>query len=830
MKYFISSLLFIFLLFQGYTNAQSTATVVGKIVDEKGAPLDLVNVVIKGMSRGVSSNREGEYELNIPANSPVEIAFSFVGYKGKTHALYLTTGERKKIVDTLYSLNTVLNTFTVEDSYYSKTGLVKIEPKHVGFIPSPSGGIESLIKSQMGVSSNNELSSQYNVRGGNYDENLIYVNDIEIYRPFLIRSGQQEGLSFLNSDMVESVQFSAGGFEVKYGDKLSSVLDITYKKPTRIGGTAWGSLLGGSIFTEGLTKNKKLTYLIGVRYKSNAYLLKSMEVKGDYKPTFFDVQSLVTYSFSNKFELSFLGNLSKNKYQLTPQNRETTFGTVKQAIRLKIYFDGQEIDQYTTTTGALTATYKPTKKTTLKLISSVFNSSEKETYDIQGQYWLDDIETDMGSDNFGDVTFNRGVGTFLDHARNYLDALIANIEHRGESKIKSHQFTWGLKYQHEIIDDKLNEWRMNDSAGYILPYPHPGDSLIGDSVPFNDPTRLLTMTSRYYSVNRLVSDRMSGFIQDQYSFSIDSSQFFITGGARFSYWTVNKQWLVSPRVTIAYTPHHHQNSSYRFSTGLYYQPPFYREIRDDFGVIHNDTKAQQSAHVVLGYDYIFKINKRPFKFTTELYYKYIDNVIPYLVDNVRIRYTAQNEATAYATGIDFKLIGEFVPGTESWLSVSLMQTKQNMTNDSYYDSELGQTIYPGYFARPSDQLVNVNLFFQDYLPMNPTYKMHLNLVFGSGLPFGAPGTPLYQHTHRMPPYKRVDIGFSKQLFTESGLADRKGFWKQIRSSWISLEVFNLLQISNTISYIWVTDIFNSKYAVPNYLTPRQLNLKLMVEF
>ncbi len=820
---------FLMLLSSELLHSQQLANVSGKIVDEKGVGMEIVNIAIKGLPGGVSTNKQGNYSIEIPANKEIVLIYSFIGYKSFERSFHLKTNQRVFNIDTLFIDNRVLNVFTVEDSQINQSGLTTIDSKHTSLIPSVSGSIESMLKTAgLGVSSNNELSSQYNVRGGNFDENLIYVNDIEIYRPFLIRSGQQEGLSFVNSDMVESIRFSAGGFEPKFGDKLSSVLDITYKKPKRIGGVAWGSFLGGSLFTEGLTKDKKLTYLLGVRYKSNAYLLKSMETKGDYNPTFFDIQTLISYVFSEKFEVSFLGNYAKNVYQLVPQNRETTFGTIKQAIRLKIFFDGQEVDQYSTSTGALTFAYKPDKNTTLKLITSIFNSQERETYDIQGQYWLDDIETDIGSDNYGDVTFNRGVGTYLDHARNYLNTTIINIEQRGEIKKKKHKVLWGAKYQRELFTDKLNEWHLNDSAGYILPF-HRYDS-IGVEVPLDDPSRALTMTTRYFSNVNLNSDRYSIFIQDLYTIDIDSSQLFITAGARASYWNVNLQTIVSPRITFVFVPHKSPTSSYRLSTGLYFQPPFYKEIRDITGTVHQNVKAQRSFHAVMGYDYGFKILKRPFKVTAEMYYKYMDHVIPYTVDNVRLRYTAKNEAKAYATGVDFKLAGEFVPGTDSWLSVSIMKTEQDIFNDSYLNTTTNELVYPGYFARPSDQRVNVNLFFQDYLPMDPTYKMHMTLSYGTGLPFGAPKTPMYKHTHRMPSYRRVDIGFSKQLFTEAGLSTRRGFWRNIRSSWLSLEVFNLLQISNTISYIWVTDIFNDQYAVPNYLTPRQINLKLMVEF
>ncbi len=826
LKYIFSSLL-LFFVFSNTAFCQSDATIHGKIVDKDGFPIELVNISIKGLSGGTTSNTKGYYEMKVPANKNIIVVYSFVGYKTKYIKFNLAPGERRIANEVLADTLTMLNDFTVRDNRIEKSDLVKINPKEARFITSPSGGVEALVKTQMGVTSNNELSSQYNVRGGNYDENLIYVNDIEIYRPFLIRSGQQEGLSFLNSDLVELIQFSAGGFDAKYGDKMSSVLDITYKKPKRIGGSFSASLLGGSVSVEGLNNNKKLTYLLGVRYKSNAYLLKTLETKGDYKPSFFDIQSLVNYEFSDKFELSFLGNFSKNKYQLAPSDRETSFGTVQQVLRLKIYFDGQEIDKYQTMMGSLSANWKPNKKTKLKFITSIFNSSESETYDVQGQYWLDDIETDLGSNSFGDTKFNRGIGTFLEHARNYLYATVFNFEHRGVYDNNNHKIQWGAKFQFEAIDDKLDEWRMNDSAGYIIPNIH---ETPGDSTSFNDPSRMLTMSSFYNSKNYLESGRFSGFIQDYWAIGGDSSQFVLNAGLRYSYWTVNKQFLLSPRVSLFFTPKRFKKITFRFSSGIYNQPPFYREIRDEQGNVNTNVKAQSSVHFVLGSDLKFKIWDRPFKFSTELYYKYLDNLIPYVVDNVRIRYYAKNNAIGYATGLDLKLIGEFVPGTDSWITVSIMQTKEDIANDYYIDSKTNKVVFPDYIPRPTDQILNVNLFFQDYIPKFPTYKMHLNLVFGTGLPFGAPGTPKYLHDYRSNPYKRVDIGFSKQLFTESGLADRKGFWKNIRSGWLSLEVFNLLQISNTISYIWVSDIFNNRYAVPNYLTPRQVNLKFMIDF
>ena len=510
---------------------------------------------------------------------------------------------------------------------------------------------------------------------------------------------------------------------------------------------------------------------------------------------------------------------------------------------MKIYFDGQEIDQFETYTSAFTTNWKPSESSKYKFIVSMFKSYESETYDIQGQYWLDDLETDYGKESFGDSTFNRGVGTFLEHARNRLKASVVNAEIKGEHKYLNHRFTWGTKYQIEHIDDKVNEWNLTDSAGYVS--PHNPDNP-GTVTPTGSFARKLEMTSFYESQNILNSSRFTGYAQDTWKIDGDSNHLVLVGGVRFQYWTVNNQFLISPRATLFYRPASLKNKSFRFSTGIYQQPPFYRELRNLDGSINTGVKSQTSIHFVLGYDSFFNLWERPFKFTSEIYYKHLQNLIPYEIDNVRIRYYAKNNAKGYATGFDMKLIGEFVPGIDSWLSVSIMQTKEDILDDYkylYYDTN-GNTIkpsitnipvdssisYPGYIPRPTDQRVNVNLFFQDYIPNNPMFKMHLNLAFGTGLPFGAPGKPKYTHTYRMPPYRRVDIGFSAQLLTEAGISERKGFWKNIKSSWISVEVFNLLQISNTVSYIWITDIYNNKLPVPNYLTPRQLNAKLIVEF
>jgi hypothetical protein len=823
--------------------SQEYAFIFGKISDDKGKALDLVNIAIWGQSGGTSSDKDGNFELRVPANKENRVIVSFIGFKSQAITINLNPGVRRNINFVMQSSSTELDPFVIQGNVENRLGFTKINPKEASLFPTPSGSVEALIKTQMGVSSSNELSSQYNVRGGNYDENLIYVNGIEIYRPFLIRAGQQEGLSFLNSDLVKNIHFSAGGFAPQYGDKMSSVLDIEYKNPDQFAGSASASLLGGTFHVEDMLANKKTSYLVGVRYRSNSYLLNSMETKGDYRPSFADAQALISHKINDKWDVNFLGHYSNNTFNLVPQTRETSFGTIQQALKLKIFFDGQEIDKFETMTTAFYANWKPRHNSHYKFIASYFNSFESETYDIQGQYWLDDLETDFGKDNFGDATFNRGVGTFLEHARNQLTANVANFEVKNETKKRNHTISWGLKYQFEHVDDKLREWRMNDSAGYITPH---FPDIPGQIMPVGSNQRDLKMTSLFISDNILSSSRISGYIQDQWKIDGDSNRILLVYGARFTYWDVNNQFLISPRATLFYRPSMRKTNSYRFSSGIYQQPPFYRELRNMQGDLNLDVKSQTSIHFVLGYDAYFKAWDRPFKFTTEVYYKHLLNLIPYEIDNVRIRYYAENNAKGYAGGIDMKVIGEFVPGIDSWFTLSVMQTNEDILNDyryTYFDAT-GKVIrpsisnvpvdssisYPGFIPRPTDQRVNVNLFFQDYIPNNPMFKMHLNLAFGTGLPFGAPGRPKYTHTFRMPPYRRVDIGFSAQLLSEAGIADRKGYWKHLKSSWISLEVFNLLQISNTVSYIWITDIYGNRLPVPNYLTPRMINAKLLVEF
>lgn len=820
-------------------NAQGTGKIAGKITDIKGNPLEFANIAIAGSTVGASTDAKGNFELNIQANIDVSVIITSIGYYKEILNLRLASGEKRIIARSLRESTIVLADVVVEDQQLRTTNLSRINPKNAEIIPSVSGGIEALIKTLPGVSSNNELSSQYSVRGGNYDENLVYVNDIEIYRPFLVRSGQQEGLSFLNSDLVSSILFSAGGFDARYGDKMSSVLDIRYKRPTTFAGSFSASLLGASAHVEGASDNRRFTYLMGMRQKSNQYLLGGLDTKGEYRPSFTDVQGLLTYDLNKKIQFSFLGNYARNAYNLVPTSRETKFGTQDMPLRLTIYFDGKEVDRFNNYMGAFSLTYKPQQNTQLRWTVSAFQSHESETYDIQGQYWIANLQNNPGDSI--EVTETSGIGTFLNHARNYLDATVINAEHRGAISNSSNYLQWAVKYQHEFIDDRMNEWVMIDSTGYSIPYPGgiPGQTGNNGSLSLSDVV---------HSKNSLSSNRYSGFVQNMFVLDGDSSHISLTAGLRANYWDIDKQLLISPRAAFSYKPNWKNDILFRLSGGLYYQPPFYRELRDFEGNLNTSLKAQTSIHFVIGSDWNFLAWNRPFKFVTEIYYKYLDNLVPYEVDNVRIRYYAKNNARGYATGIDMKVNGEFVKGIESWASLSIMQTREDIKDDYYYnyynksDSLIipGRTVdqfpmdsliqYPGYIPRPADQRINFGLFFQDYLPRNPTYKMHLTLMFGSSLPFGAPGTPRFKQIFRMPPYRRVDIGFSKQIKSEDSQLRPGNFINYFKTIWISAEIFNLLQVNNTVSYIWVKDSQSRQYAVPNYLTSRQLNIKLQVTF
>lgn len=780
----------------------------GRFLNSVGVGIEGVTIRYKKI--GAVSNSSGYFDIKIPRNKQITLVVSHISFRPDTISVN-TVGKQKNIIKYLVENQTTIPEITLIEDDDRKNTIVKINPKELSVLTSTVDGVESLIKTLPGVTSTNEMSSQYSVRGGNFDENLVYVNDVEIYRPFLIRSGEQEGLSFINPDMVAAIEFSAGGFEARYGDKLSSVLDITYKQPRKKSITLRGSMLGGGITIENYSKNKRFSSLIGIRYRSNSYLLGSLDTDADFTPDFTDMQTYITYHFSPEIKISLLGNYARNRYNIIPQTRETEFGTINEALKLTVYFDGQEQDSYETGMGALITSFQVNSKLNLKWISSVFHTEEQEFYDINGEYWLGELDNNLGSDNFGDVVFDRGIGAFLDHSRNQLRATVHNYSHKASWLENDKSFQWGVKYQKEFIKDKLKEWSMIDSAFYSLPYQDSLQILLNESIT---------------SDTTLNSYRFSSYFQHSNSFE-RNQQFGYNSGIRFNYWSFNKELLITPRASIWYKPNWQKDMLFRLSTGLYHQSPFYRELRDLDGNINIDVKAQKSVHVVFGNDFQFTWWDRPFKLVSEIYYKYLYDIVPYELDNVRIRYYAHNNAKGYATGIDLRLNGEFVPGVESWASLSVMSIKEDILDDFYLD-ENENIIYPGYIAKPTDQRVNFSIFFQDYLPNLPTYTVNLSLVYGSGMPFGAPKSERYQQNFRIPPYKRVDIGFSKVFIDKNNLKVTSKFKKFDYLS-LSLEVFNLLQIRNTVSYIWVMDVYGTQYAVPNYLTSRLVNLKLVAK-
>ena len=825
---------------------QEKASIFGHVTNEKFNSLELVNVSIQGSTIGTTTDKDGNYQLNVPANQDIILAFSFIGYQKVVHTIKLAAGEKKQMNQILVTTSTVIPTFELI-AKDERAVITRIDPKQADFIPTTSGNaIEELVKkTSLGVYSNNELSSQYSVRGGNFDENLVYVNDVEIYRPLLQRSGQQEGLSFANSDLTSSLLFSSGGFDPKYGDKMSSVLDIQYKKPTKLAGSVMLSLLGASAHLEAASKNQKFTFLFGIRQKSNQYVLNALQTKGQYKPSFTDVQLYMTYQINKKLEVSFLGNYARNKYLVVPQSRETTFGTVQESYALKIYFDGEELDKINTYLGALTFTYKPTSNLFIKWISSAYQTHETQRYDINGEYLIGQLEADFGKADFGQMKQVLGQGTDFQHARDELYATVMSTEFKGGYTKKNNYLQFGLKYQHEIITDNLNEWEMLDSSGYTQ--PHYGDS-VGYTNPSLQGNNPLTLQNVVKHENDLQSNRINAFIQNTWTFDIDSAELSLTAGARATYWDLDNQLCVSPRVTLAYKPHWKRDIVFRLSGGVYYQPPFYKELKQLDGTINEDVKAQRSIHILVGSDWNFKLWDRPFKFVSEIYYKKLDHLNPYEIDNVKIQYFANNNGKGYAAGLDLKINGEFVKGDESWLGISLMQTRQKIVGDYYmqYYNKSGELIQAGftqdkvavdsvkhetgYVPRPTDQLLNINVFFQDHFPRWPTFKIHLNLVYSSPLPFGPPEHKLYLDTLRMPAYFRVDIGFSKSLIDESKIFSKKNPFRFIKSLWISGEVFNLFGRLNTVSYLWIKDVNNRQYAVPNELTNRLFNIKLVAKF
>lgn len=791
--------------------------VYGYVIDENNRGIEDASVHFEGSGIGTSTNRNGYYDLNVNVIDSVIIVYSHLGYETIRHTI-LPGKQVVQITVALQSLSKELDAVNVTVNRNSISNMQTIDAGKYKLMPNASGSFESLLINFAGVTSNNELSSQYNVRGGNFDENIVYVNGTEIYRPLLIRAGQQEGLSFINPDMVGSVAFSSGGFNAEYGDKMSSVLDVKYKKPEAFEASGMLSLLGASAYVG--TAGKRFTQMHGIRYKTSQYLLGTLDTKGSYKPNFVDYQTYLTYQFSPKIEINFLGNFSRNNYTFIPDSQSTAFGTYNMAEKINIYYAGQEKDLFQTASGALSLLYKPKENLKLGLTASAFTTNENETYDITGQYVLGELK--LGSTGQTEEGEKLGVGTYHEHARNRLKATVAGISHSGELIKSGHTLKWGLNFQREIISDKINEWEWRDSAGYSL--PHKNDNSV-------------ELFYNMKSTQSLDSWRSSAYIQDTYRWDTEGALYAFTGGLRASYWTYNKEFLISPRASIFVLPHWDKDFSFRFATGVYYQSPFYKELRDTISdalgnvMVHLNPylKAQRSLQFVLGGDHYFRMLGRPFKFTAEAYLKLVDRVTTYTVDNVRIRYSGKNDAKAYTTGIDFKLFGELVPGTDSWINLSLMRSREDILNDSYVDKD-GKTIYPGWISRPNEARYSLSTLLSDYLPNNPKYKLYLKAIYSDGLPIGPPRSPRYMGDRfRLRDYKRVDIGASRVLVNGSDKIISRNWMKNIASVWLNLEIFNLFDFKNENSIYWVSDIYGYQHGSPNYLTGRQFNLKLMVD-
>ncbi len=823
--------LFFFLIFISLSSFAQNATVKGIILDESNKPI--VGANISYGNEGTLTNKNGVYILSIPANKDVRIRITHIGLKNMVFTINLKENQE-------YELNPVLKNNIEQISEVIITGREKkivegittLDPETIRLTPSANPGVEGLLKTLPGVSSNNELSTQYSVRGGNFDENLVYVNEIEVYRPFLIRSGQQEGLSFVNTDLVRNVDFSAGGFQAKYGDKLSSVLDITYRRPTRFDLTADVSLLGGSISAGSISKNKKLSGVIGVRYRDNSLLVDARQTETNFRPRFVDVQTYLSYNITEKFELGFLGNIAINDYDYEPLTRITNFGTLQINQALRINYRGNEEDRYRTYFGALKGSYKPNENLTLKFIGSAYHTQEQEYFDIFAEYGLGDVNTDIGSEDLGSVEFFRSAGSQLTHARNDLDALIFNAEHKGTYIADQHQIDWGIKYTSEDIKDRIQEFEIIDSAGFSIRPPL--NDFINDQ-PYNPFASPIVPFNSVRATNNVQIDRFSGYAQYSVRSNIKDHDIWANIGVRAHNWNVsgdgitsNSQTVFSPRVQVAIKPDWKKNMIFRLSGGFYHQPPFYRELRDIQGAVQPQVKAQQSIHIVAGSDYSFLLWDRPFTLTTEAFYKILTDVNPYTIDNVRIRYRADNNAEAYAAGFDLRLNGEFVPGTESWVSLGLLKTEENLDNR-------------GYIARPTDQRVKVGMLLQDYVPTIPNLKMYLNLLYQTGVPGGTPNyaDPYQENSRgenfrdlRLRDYRRADLGISYIIVDQNKRPKKESsFFNKFRELNLGVEIFNVFDNQNSITNTFVRDAASrQQFSIPNFLTPRVFNVRFGMKF
>ena len=798
-----------------------TATIKGVILNVQYQPIQGANVT--SGSNGTITNLNGFYSLKIPSNIDVGIKISHLNYKFIEATFNLKNGETLEFNPVLNDSYEQIETVVIKGSKRKDLeGITTISPQIIRSIKGAQPGVENLLKTLPGVNITNELSTQYSVRGGNFDENLVYVNEIEVYRPFLVRSGQQEGLSFVNTAMVQNLDFSAGGFQAKYGDKLSSVLDITYRTPIDFRVQADINLLGGSITTETVSKNSKFSAITGLRYRDNSFLVNSKETDTNFNPIFADAQTYFTYRFSDKFHLSFLGNLAINHYQYAPTIRQTNFGTLDNPVALQVFYEGQENDKYQTYFGAFKGSYLVNENLTLKLITSTFHTTEQEYFDILAQYRLGEVNSNIGDENLGEVEFTEGIGSQLNHARNDLDALITNIEHKGYLKSQDNNFEWSIKYTNEDIRDRIVEWEVIDSAGFLINPPNldqfnnqPYTADQGPIVPFQN----------IHATNRTKINRIQAFGQWNQRSMLGNHEVYTNIGVRYHGWSVNGQGVesnsqnvISPRIQLAIKPDWNKDMLFRLSGGLYYQPPFYRELRDNDGEVNSDVNAQQSIHLVVANEYSFEMWDRPFKLISEAYYKKLNDVNPYTVENVRIRYAAANNTKAYAYGLDMRLNGEFVPGTESWFSFGYLKTEENINKQ-------------GYIARPTDQRLKFGILFQDYIPQIPNIKMYLNLVYNTGVPGGSPSyASPYSYQNRLPDYKRADVGMS-YIIIDSNKKLLKNWQKRFKELSIGLEIFNMFDVQNSITNTWVRDVYSKRqYSIPNYLTPRVFNLRLGMQF
>lgn len=774
-------------------------TLQGRVTDEDQNPVELATVSVVKQGKVALTSLKGEFSMHLQSADSVVVKFSMIGYKTKTRVLRRPKGKQTLQVVLHTDANT-LGEVEVTGQRIQTGQTEDLKKEDVKMAPSASGNaVESMIQQQAGVSTHNEMSSQYNVRGGAFDENSVYINNVEVYRPFLVRSGQQEGLSIINPYMVDKIGFSTGGYAAKYGDKMSSALDITYKtlqsksKKVVSEGSVAASLLGADAYYGFGTK--KLSWLNSVRYKTNSYLLGSTDTKGEYKPNFLDYQTYLNYSPNKRWRIDFIGNISDNHYNFTPKDRETTFGTQQDVKSFRVYFDGQEKDRFLTYFGTLGITRNITDKTSISLLGSAFYSKEQERYDIQGQYWLDQTETSE----------NLGVGTYFEHARNYLTSKVLSAKLIVKHKTRKHDMEGAVTFKKEHISENSIEYEMRDSAGYSV--PHTGKDLY--------------MIYSLKAKNTLNANRIESYLQDTYRFASKGghTHFTLNYGVRLSHWNFNRETIVSPRISLGIIPAYSENTTFRFAAGLYYQAPFFKELRDTtttngitYATLNEKIKSQRSIHFIAGYDYRFRINNQRYRFTAEAYYKALGNLVPYSVNNVKVVYYGENRASGHAAGIDLKLYGEFVPGTDSWISFSLMNTKMNLNGKG--------------IPLPTDQRYAVNLFFTDYFPGTERWKMSLKLALADGLPFSTPHRELETNSFRAPAYKRADIGMSYRL-VDNSKQEKKKFFKNI---WLGVDCLNLFGIDNVNSYYWVTDVTNQQYAVPNYLTGRQINGRILIEF